>query len=133
MTTHSVIPGTVHLVDLQHNLAVKHAKGDLGDVILVPKPSNDPDDPLNWSKRRKLLSTVCMCVYVTMTGLCAAAVYSIIVPIAEDTGLTINGEHSINFSRCLQDLTWLSRSQRRHRLSISRVWLGLRYLVNTEP
>ncbi|KAK4945756.1 hypothetical protein LTR10_015104 [Elasticomyces elasticus] len=90
MATPSVVPGTVHLVDLQNLLTVKHAKGHLADVVLVPAPSNDPDDPLNWSKRRKALSTVSMCVYITMTGLACSAVYSILVPISHDTGLTIN-------------------------------------------
>lgn len=41
-----------------------HAEGKQHDIVLVPKPSNDPDDPLNWSPRRKMLSTSCMCMYV---------------------------------------------------------------------
>lgn len=53
------IPGTVHLVDLDHNMATKHAE-DIKDVVLVPTPSSDPDDPLNWSPRRKALSTACI-------------------------------------------------------------------------
>ncbi|KAI1619193.1 hypothetical protein EDD37DRAFT_306133 [Exophiala viscosa] len=89
MTARSVIPGTLHLVDLQRTLAVKHAEGDLADVVLVPAPSNDPDDPLNWSPRRKLLSTISLCVYLLMIGLAVSCVYSIIVPISEDTGLTV--------------------------------------------
>lgn len=54
------VPGTVTLVDLEHVLATRHLdKGDR-DIVLVPAPSNDPDDPLNWSPRRKLLSTICV-------------------------------------------------------------------------
>ena len=26
-----------------------------GDLILVPQPSDSPNDPLNWSKRRKMI------------------------------------------------------------------------------
>ncbi|KAJ5585724.1 hypothetical protein N7450_005511 [Penicillium hetheringtonii] len=55
----SVIPGTVTLVDVQHVLNTRHAKGD-SDIVLIPTPSHDPDDPLNWSPRRKLLSTICV-------------------------------------------------------------------------
>ena len=92
MTTKSVVPGTVHLVDLQGTLAVKHAKGkNLADVVLVPAPSNDPDDPLNWSPRRKLMSTVSLTVYLLMIGLAVSCVYSIIIPISQDTGLTVAG------------------------------------------
>ena len=92
MTTNSVVPGTVHLVDLQGILAVKHARGkNLADVVLVPAPSNDADDPLNWSPRRKLLSTASLIVYLLMIGLAVSCVYSIIVPISQDTGLTIAG------------------------------------------
>lgn len=41
------VPGTVHLVDLEGTLSAKHAKGGGRDIVLVPTPSNDPDDPLN--------------------------------------------------------------------------------------
>lgn len=51
------IPGTIHLVDLDHNMHTQHAQG--GDIVLVPTPSHDPDDPLNWSPRRKIMSTIC--------------------------------------------------------------------------
>ena len=56
------IPGTVHLVDLEGTLRAKHASGGQRDIVLVPAPSDDPDDPLNWSPRRKMLSTASMCM-----------------------------------------------------------------------
>jgi len=40
----SAIPGTVHLVDLEGTMHTKHAK-NISDVVLVPTPSTDPDDP----------------------------------------------------------------------------------------
>lgn len=52
------IPGTIHLVDLDHSMRAQHAQGS-SDIVLDPSPSNDPDDPLNWSPRRKLMSTIC--------------------------------------------------------------------------
>lgn len=51
------IPGTVHLVDLDHTLHTQHAEG--GDIVLDPTPSQDPNDPLNWTPRRKTLSSIC--------------------------------------------------------------------------
>ncbi|EHK98148.1 putative Uncharacterized MFS-type transporter [Glarea lozoyensis 74030] len=70
----SAIPGTVHLVDLEGVIKGKHAAtSQLKDVVLVPAPSSDPDDPLNWSPKRKWLSTVSQSVYTLMdTGLTLA-------------------------------------------------------------
>ena len=65
---HSVT-GTVHLVDLEGILNAKHASGSQTDIVLVPAPSANPDDPLNWSARRKMLSTSCVCVCVALPSL----------------------------------------------------------------
>ena len=44
----SPVPGTVHQVDLDGTMVeAKHAKGTgQRDVVLVPAPSSDPDDPV---------------------------------------------------------------------------------------
>ena len=42
----SVVPGTVHLVDLDHSMQAKHSKAQQ-DIVLVPTPSDDPDDPVS--------------------------------------------------------------------------------------
>ena len=60
----SIVPGTVHLVDIDRTLLTKHANRGRGDIVLVPTPSNDPDDPLNWTPRRKALSSACWIAYV---------------------------------------------------------------------
>lgn len=85
------VPGTVHLVDLEGTMNAKHAKGTrTRDIVLVPAPSSDPEDPLNWTPRRKTLSTICMCVYTLMVGIASAAIYSVLVPISEATSLTLD-------------------------------------------
>lgn len=83
-----LVPGTVHLVDLNHTLHTKHSRAHK-DIVLVPTPSEDPDDPLNWTPRRKLLSLVCMCVYVWFTGICNSVVYSVLVPLSEANDLSV--------------------------------------------
>lgn len=84
------IPGTIHLVDLEGTMQAKHASGSqLRDVVLVPTPSNDPNDPLNWSPARKRLSTACTSMYTLMVGIASAAIYSVLTQISEDTGLTV--------------------------------------------
>ncbi|THY16226.1 MFS general substrate transporter [Aureobasidium pullulans] len=84
------VPGTVHLVDLEGTMHAQHARGGQRDIVLVPTPSQDPDDPLNWSPRRKTLSMICMGVYTLMVGIASAAIYSILEPISEETNLTLN-------------------------------------------
>jgi len=56
------VPGTLDLVDLEGIIRAKHTSGGNRDIVLVPAPSADPDDLLNWTPRRKLLSTTCICV-----------------------------------------------------------------------
>ncbi|KAE8830574.1 hypothetical protein PTNB85_07161 [Pyrenophora teres f. teres] len=82
------IPGTVHLVDLDHSMQARHA-GD-GEIILNPAPSNDPDDPLNWSPRRKLTSTICINLYTWMVGIAVSTVYSVLVPLSEASGISVS-------------------------------------------
>lgn len=43
------VPGTVRLVDAEHRFDLS----ETGDVILVPQPTSDPEDPLNWKPWRK--------------------------------------------------------------------------------
>ncbi len=86
----NAIPGTIHLVDLEGTIHAKHAgSAALHDVVLVPAPSSDPDDPLNWSPARKRLATASQSMYTLMVGIASAAIYSVLEPISEDTGLTL--------------------------------------------
>ncbi|MCJ1459797.1 hypothetical protein MMC28_010176 [Mycoblastus sanguinarius] len=90
MTENGFVPGTIHLVDIEGTLRAKHASGAQTDVVLIPAPSDDPDDPLNWSAKRKLLSTASISIYTFAIGTTSAAIYSILDPIEKDTGLTLN-------------------------------------------
>lgn len=47
-----VPPGTVHIIDVENILDVK--KGS-SNIILIPPPSPNPNDPLRWSQRKKNL------------------------------------------------------------------------------
>jgi len=42
----TIVPGTVHLVDVGQNMQAKHSKAHQ-DIVLVPTPSDDPDDPVS--------------------------------------------------------------------------------------
>ncbi|ORY71486.1 major facilitator superfamily domain-containing protein [Pseudomassariella vexata] len=83
----SAIPGTVHLVDLEHTLATRHARNQV-DIVLVPTPSADPDDPLNWSPGRKYLALACALLYTWFNGMALSVVYSVLVPLSEALDVT---------------------------------------------
>ncbi|CAI7636315.1 unnamed protein product [Penicillium glandicola] len=85
----TAIPGTVTLVDVDHVMTAQHLDHGDRDIVLIPTPSDDPDDPLNWSPRRKLLSTVCVSVYTTFAGIACSVVYSVLTPLHEATGLPV--------------------------------------------
>ncbi|KAJ5218248.1 uncharacterized protein N7498_000347 [Penicillium cinerascens] len=86
----SAIPGTVTLVDVQHILNTRHVDGGNGDIVLIPSPSADPNDPLNWSSKRKLLSTVCVSVYTLFAGIACSVVYSVETELSKQTGLPVS-------------------------------------------
>jgi hypothetical protein len=47
---------------------IKYGQGKYGRVELVPQPSDDPDDPLNWSRWRKELNFYSLLMMVAMAG-----------------------------------------------------------------
>ncbi|KAF5609280.1 transporter HOL1 [Fusarium subglutinans] len=83
------IPGTIFLVDLNRNLRLRHAGGGDGDIVLDPAPSDDPEDPLNWTPRRKVLALICQNLYTWFTGMSVATVYSVLVPLAQQSKVSI--------------------------------------------
>ncbi|GAO15634.1 uncharacterized protein UV8b_04815 [Ustilaginoidea virens] len=85
----TLAPGTVLLVDLDHTAAAPHA-GRQHDIILVPTPSSDPNDPLNWSPARKRLHLICLIVYVFFNGMALSVVYSLLVPLSPALDVTVS-------------------------------------------
>jgi MFS family permease len=75
-------PGTVHLLRVHDELSAD-------EIVLVPKPSNHPDDPLNWSKWRKLLHVFNVYLYTFTVGVGATCTYSYLTDISANTGITL--------------------------------------------
>ncbi|KAL7934009.1 major facilitator superfamily protein [Trichoderma chlorosporum] len=75
------VPGTVHLIDLAGTTAE-------GTVELVPRPSDDPEDPLNWSRRRKYLAMTMVIVYTVGTGIPGTLQSSMLADITHETGIS---------------------------------------------
>ncbi|KPA35639.1 serine threonine kinase 16 [Fusarium langsethiae] len=64
--------------------------GDVeGDIVLNPAPSDDPDDPLNWSPSRESDSLICQNLYTWFAGMSLASVYSVLVPLARQSKISI--------------------------------------------
>lgn len=68
---------------------VQHLGSGHRDIVLVPRPTAHPDDPLNWSRGRKYLSLFCTMTYVWMVGISSAAIYSVFGSISAKTGLPL--------------------------------------------
>ncbi|KAK1988397.1 major facilitator superfamily transporter [Colletotrichum cereale] len=84
-------PGTSRLIDVDGSVITKHAStSGEQDIVLIPRPSDDPEDPLNWTKKRKLLATSCVIVYTVMIAIPSSAVYSVVTPIRAATGLSLS-------------------------------------------
>lgn len=82
------VPGTVCLVDVngQEHAALHDASHR--DIILVPRPSSDPNDPLNWSDGRKLRAVGMAFLYVFGTGIATSLQYSVLADITADTQIS---------------------------------------------
>lgn len=81
------IPGTIQLVDIEGKLDVRHEEGD--DIVLVPQPTDDPEDPLNWSKWRKRKVALCLMLAVFSADILSTALSGVLLVIEEDTGISL--------------------------------------------
>lgn len=82
------VPGTVYLVDVNGRAASDLHDASHKDIVLIPRPSADPNDPLNWSIRRKLTAVGMAYIYVLGTGIATSLQYSVLANITADTGIS---------------------------------------------
>lgn len=82
------VPGTVCLVDVAGQASSALHDASHKDIVLVPRPSSDPNDPLNWTYRRKLLAVSMAYLYVLGTGIATSLQYSVLADITADTGIS---------------------------------------------
>ena len=76
------VPGTAVMGDASQEYGgvdvsrLKHGRGRNSHIVLVPQPSNDPNDPLNWPQWRKEM----IIILVSGAALMATCVYCTILP-----------------------------------------------------
>ncbi|KAK7419243.1 hypothetical protein QQX98_003395 [Neonectria punicea] len=87
MTLNVPIPGTVQLVDAEGVLNVKHGKNH--DIVLVPQPSDHPDDPLRWSQPRKMQNVFCAMTWCFFAAAMISGLSPAYVLIEADTGISV--------------------------------------------
>ena len=85
--TYDDVPGTIHLLGTSGGAAGTETEAQL---VLQPRPSSDPGDPLNWTRRRKLLAMGTVYLYVFAIGIAACVQYSVLAQISTDTGIQIS-------------------------------------------
>jgi MFS family permease len=89
------VPGTVILEeDVAHSETVtgdlKHGTGKNAHIVLTPQPSEDPNDPLNWSTSRKLIIMLITGMGTILYGACFGPLLNAsLVVIAIDLDVTI--------------------------------------------
>ncbi|CDK25215.1 unnamed protein product [Kuraishia capsulata CBS 1993] len=90
MVDHSEIPGTSHLVELSKERLMELNAGDKDkDVILIPTPTSDPNDPLNWTRTRKYIHMFALIVYIFGIGIPTTSIYSILTELSDKTGISL--------------------------------------------
>ncbi|KAM0547274.1 hypothetical protein ACHAPJ_010409 [Fusarium lateritium] len=88
MSTHVSIPGTVQLVDTQGILNVKHGQNHQ-DIVLIPQPSDHPDDPLRWTQPRKTQNIICAMAWCFFAAAMISGLSPAYVMIEESTGISV--------------------------------------------
>ncbi|CZR56108.1 related to MFS transporter [Phialocephala subalpina] len=89
------VPGTIILEeDIAHSElttgALKHGTGRSSHIVLTPQPSDDPNDPLNWSQSRKLTIMLITGMGTILYGAVFGPLLNAsLVVIALDLGVTI--------------------------------------------
>ncbi|GAA6035278.1 hypothetical protein JCM8097_008795 [Rhodosporidiobolus ruineniae] len=70
--------------------ALKHGKGKHEHIVLVPQPSEDPNDPLNWSTAKKWTTFMVLLYGTTLCGALGPLVSAGQVELAADFGVSLS-------------------------------------------
>ncbi|KAF2201690.1 MFS general substrate transporter [Delitschia confertaspora ATCC 74209] len=96
------VPATVilseeHAENLESTAALKHGTGKNADIVLVPQPSEDPNDPLNWPMTKKL-------TVISIIALGSTLYASVLAPLLSPALVVI----ALSFHKKIGDITVIS-------------------------
>lgn len=74
MTEDDIVPGTVHLVDMEGILHLKKDPDAKRNIILQPQPSSNPNDPLRWLTLKKRIQFGLLFFWAFMQAVCLKSV-----------------------------------------------------------
>jgi len=69
-------PGTVDLLEYHLERTRSGRNVDEASIQLIPRPSADPADPLNWPMWRKIACTIAVCVYSFVSNYTSSSIAS---------------------------------------------------------
>ncbi|KAI1452306.1 MFS general substrate transporter [Annulohypoxylon moriforme] len=78
--------GTVQLYS--GNLSQQHLEG--GDTVLFPQPSSDPNDPLRWSKQRKHVVFLTICLFSCLNNFSGTVLSDSFFTISQDLQVSVD-------------------------------------------
>lgn len=91
-----LVPGTVHLVDVT---GILDAKKD-GDIVLLPQPSSNINDPLRWSQRKKKLQFGLLWFWAFLLAACTnftGPLFTIFTEVWNCSYTALNNATALNF------------------------------------
>lgn len=83
-----VLPGTRRLFEDESSSVSGDSFEKHGDVILVPRPTQSPNDPLNWSIARKTWHSFLVCYIVALTAATSNVAGAAAVGVNEKYGIS---------------------------------------------
>lgn len=87
---HETLPGTRRIfTDESASFSGDSGLEKHGDVVLIPQPTNSPNDPLNWSLARKTWHSVLVCYIVALTAATSN--------VAGAAGVGVNEQYGISY------------------------------------
>jgi hypothetical protein len=120
------VPGTAIMNDASQEMGgvdtsrLKHGRGRDAHIVLVPQPSNDPNDPLNWPQWKKemiiilvsgaaLMATVVYCTILPATLILAAVFDQSITEVSNSTGAHVMAIGCVTFFTSASAKKWGKR------------------------
>ncbi|KAI7573166.1 MFS general substrate transporter, partial [Hortaea werneckii] len=88
MSSDLAVPGTVRLIDAAGVLHAAHGSGQK-EIVLVPQPTDNANDPLRWSKARKVTAITIAMVWCFFIGAMISGLSPAYNLIEEDTGISV--------------------------------------------
>ncbi|KAM3085395.1 hypothetical protein ACMFMG_002473 [Clarireedia jacksonii] len=66
------------------DLEIAAGKTSKNGILLRPQPTNDPNDPLNWTSTKKYATYITICIFAFLTMLNSSNFTLAIIPVAHD-------------------------------------------------